>query len=48
VHRLDRGLARLGTFLLHDALDVLQHDDRVVDDDADRSTMPNSVSVLIE
>ena len=36
VHRLDRGVARRQLVLAHVALDVLQHDDRVVDDDADR------------
>ena len=34
-HRLDRGIAGRQAFLAHDPLDVLQHDDRVVDDDAD-------------
>ena len=36
VHRLDRRLARGALLLAHDALDVLEHDDRVVDHDADR------------
>ena len=36
VHRLDRGLARRELPFAHVPLDVLQHDDRVVDDDADR------------
>ena len=35
-HRLDRGVARRQLVLAHVPLDVLQHDDRVVDDDADR------------
>ena len=35
-HRLDRGLARRQVLLVHDALDVLQHDDGVVHHDADR------------
>ena len=33
---------------VHDALDVLDDDDGVVDHDADGSTSPNKVSVLIE
>ena len=35
LHRLDGGFARLKVLLAHDALDVLQHDDGVVDNDAD-------------
>ena len=35
-HRLARRLARRQPFLGHDALDVLDHHDRVVDQDADR------------
>ena len=34
--------------LAHVPLDVLDDDDRVIDDDAGGSTMPKSVSVLIE
>ena len=34
-HRLARGLARRQPFLGHDALDVLDHHDRVVDENAD-------------
>ena len=34
--RVDRGLERVLVLLLDEAVDVLQHDDRVVDDDADR------------
>ena len=36
MHRLDRRFARLGAILAHDPLDVFEHDDRVVDDNADR------------
>ena len=36
LHRLDRGLARREALLGDDPLDVLEHDDRVVDHDADR------------
>ncbi len=35
-HRLDRRIARRQAVLAHVALDVFQHDDRIVDDDADR------------
>ena len=35
-HRLHRGLACVDVLLVHDPLDVLQHHDRVVHDDADR------------
>ena len=35
-HRLDRRVARRQLVLAHVPLDVLEHDDRVVDDDADR------------
>ncbi len=35
-HRLDGGAPRVQLVLAHVPLDVLQHDDRVVDDDADR------------
>ena len=37
VHRLERGLSRAEIrLLLHNALDVLDNDDRIIDDDADR------------
>ncbi len=36
LHSLDRGFARIDVLLVHDALDVLQDDDRVVHHDADR------------
>ncbi len=35
-HRLARRVLRRQAFLAHDAFDVLDHDDRIVDDDADR------------
>ena len=36
LHRLDRSLAWALALRRHDALDVLEHDDGIVDNDADR------------
>ncbi len=47
-HRLTGRFKRRKPFCCHQTLDILHHDDGVINNDADCETMPNIDSALIE